>query len=93
VHALELRMLMRDIPTRYRVRPEGSHSKLMTLRHGIRSLRMIAIAVKEERPLTFFCSVGALFAAVAIAIFMPVLFGYLRTGLVGRIRPRFSRPG
>jgi len=84
VHALELRMLMADMETEYRGRPEGSQSKLSTFRDGFRILRTIGILVKEERPLTFFGSVALVLATTAIAIFVPVLLEYLDSGLVPR---------
>ena len=51
VHALELRMPVGEIVTRYKDRPAGSTSKLRTYSDGMRILRTIVILVKEERPL------------------------------------------
>jgi glycosyltransferase involved in cell wall biosynthesis len=45
VHALELRMKTCELPTRYKDRPEGSASKLNTIRDGIRILKMIGMLV------------------------------------------------
>jgi glycosyltransferase involved in cell wall biosynthesis len=84
VHALELRMLMADVETEYLSRPEGSASKLNTIRDGVRILRTISILVKEERPLAFFGAVSALMFFAAVIIFIPVLVEYLHTGLVRR---------
>src|SRR3546814_13036665 len=41
VHALELRMPVREVMTAYKERPEGSVSKLSTFRDGFRILRTI----------------------------------------------------
>jgi glycosyltransferase involved in cell wall biosynthesis len=84
VHALEMRVLMKDYPTAYRERPAGSASKLNTIRDGIRILRTIGILIKEERPFTFFLTVGVLLLIVAIVIFIPVFLEYLQTGAVRR---------
>jgi glycosyltransferase involved in cell wall biosynthesis len=46
VHALELRMKTAEVPTRYKDRPEGSTSKLSTVRDGVRILKMIGLLVK-----------------------------------------------
>ena len=54
VHALELRMPIAELPTPYKERPEGSVSKLNTIRDGFRILFMIVRLVKEERPLQFY---------------------------------------
>jgi glycosyltransferase involved in cell wall biosynthesis len=84
VHALELRVPMTEVATAYRERIEGSHSKLSTYRDGLRILRLIAYLVKNERPLLFFGGVGALFAVISLGLGTPVVFEYVRTGLVPR---------
>src|SRR3546814_19607867 len=56
VHALELRMPVREVVTAYKERPQGSLSKLSTFRDGFRILRAILRLAKEERPLAFFRS-------------------------------------
>jgi len=84
VHALEMRLLMKDFPTRYGERPEGSTSKLNTIRDGIRILKTIGILIKEERPLSFFVALGAILLLAATLIFIPVFLEYLQTGAVRR---------
>lgn len=84
VHALELRMPVREVMTAYKERPEGSQSKLSTFRDGFRILRTILRLAKEERPLAFF-SVGAgALALASIVLAFPLLLTYLATGLVPR---------
>ncbi len=84
VHALELRMKTAEVATRYKERPEGSASKLNTIRDGLRILRMIGLLVKEERPLAFFGSACAALALLSIGLAVPILLEYLHTGLVPR---------
>jgi hypothetical protein len=84
VHALELRLPMLELDTPYRERPAGSRSKLRTFRDGFRILRAIVLLVKEERPLQFFCAVGAILATTAVILSWPLLTVYLETGLVPR---------
>ena len=84
VHALEMRLPMRDFVTKYGERPAGSTSKLKTIRDGMRILRTIGILIKEERPLSFFVALGGILVLVATAIFIPVFLEYLRTGAVRR---------
>lgn len=84
VHALELRVPMAELPTIYRERAEGSHSKLSTYRDGLRILRLIGHLVKNERPLLFFGGVGGVLAVSSLALGTPVVLEYLRTGLVPR---------
>jgi len=85
VHALELRMAIGEVPTRYRDRPAGSASKLRTFRDGMRILRTIVVLVKEERPLQFFSSCGLLLLLLGVGFGVPVVLEFLATGLVPRI--------
>jgi hypothetical protein len=85
VHALELRMPIAEVKTPYKDRPPGSHSKLNTIRDGVRILRAIVLLVKEERPLPFFAAVFAVLAALSLGLALPVADTYLHTGLVPRL--------
>ncbi|WP_135466218.1 glycosyltransferase [Crenalkalicoccus roseus] len=84
VHALQLRMPVGELRTAYGERPQGSASKLRTYTDGLRILRTIVNLVKGERPLAFFSAAGAALLVLALAVFLPVLAEYLRTGLVPR---------
>lgn len=85
VHALQLRMPMAEVTTRYRERPSGSVSKLRTYRDGLRILMTILILLKEERPLRFFGAIFALLALTSTALALPIIADYLGTGLVPRL--------
>ena len=85
VHALELKMPVAEVETRYFARPEGSASKLSTYRDGWRILRTILTLYRIERPLLFFGSIGAALAVLALALAAPLLVTYWRTGLVPRL--------
>ena len=85
VHALELRMPVAEVETRYGARPEGSQSKLSTFGDGFKILRTIGILIKEERPLQFFSTLFGLFFFGAIALSIPLIFTYIETGLVPRL--------
>jgi len=84
VHALELRMPVMEMETAYRERPEGSLSKLRTIRDGFRILKMIALLVKEERPLPFFSLVFAALAMLSLILAYPIILEFVETGLVPR---------
>ena len=85
VHALELRMAVAEVATAYRDRPPGSVSKLSTYSDGLRILRTIVVLVKEERPLQFFCLFALLFLLSGIALGLPLVGEFIRTGLVPRL--------
>lgn len=85
VHALELRMPVAEVETRYGARPEGSQSKLSTWSDGFRILRTIANLIKEERPLQFFLALFGLFALASIGLAIPLVLTYLEIGAVPRM--------
>lgn len=84
VHALEMRMGVAEIDTRYKERPAGSVSKLRTFSDGSRILRTIALLVKEERPLQFFFGVFLLLTLTSLLLAWPVVIEFMDTGLVRR---------
>lgn len=84
VHALELRMPVGEVATRYGARPDGSQSKLSTFRDGWRILKTIATLYRVERPVLFFGSVGALLLIAAIVLAVPLVLTYLEIGEVPR---------
>jgi len=84
VHALALRLPVAEIDTPYGARPEGSASKLRTVRDGARIAFTIFNLFRGERPLAFFTLWAAFFAALSIVLAIPVVIAYLETGLVLR---------
>ncbi|MET0082509.1 MAG: glycosyltransferase family 2 protein [Sedimenticola sp.] len=85
IHALEMRLPIKEIPTPYMSRPEGSVSKLRTYQDGFKILYMIIKLLKREKPFAFFGWVSVLLAMLAIVLFIPVLYTFLETGLVPRL--------
>lgn len=85
VHALELRMPVGEIETRYFARPEGSASKLSTYSDGFRILNTIVTLYRIERPLLFFGAIGGLLALLALALGIPLGITYYHTHLVPRL--------
>lgn len=84
VHALQLRMPVAEVVTKYKSRPEGSVSKLNTYRDGARILLMIINLFKSEKPLAFF-SIGFFISVfISIALAVPIIETYVQTGLVPR---------
>ena len=78
-------MPLAEMRTRYQERPVGSASKLHTYRDGVRILRTILTLVKEERPLLFFCCIGAIMALIGVLLGAPLVSYYLKVGLVPRL--------
>jgi hypothetical protein len=85
VHALEINMPVAEIKTPYGARPEGSASKLHTYRDGARILKLIFTLYKNEKPLAFFGILAAVLALLSIGLALPIVFEWLKTGLVPRL--------
>src|ERR1700688_1688169 len=85
VHALELGLRIVEISAPYKERPEGSISKLNTVRDGIRILRVIVLLLKAERPFRFFAAISTAVFLLAVALAAPLFVTYLETGLVPRL--------
>jgi glycosyltransferase involved in cell wall biosynthesis len=84
VHALTLGMPVAEVDTPYGERPEGSTSKLSTIRDGVRILRTILSLTKAERPMLFFSVIATALALLSLGLAAPVIIEWLQTGLVPR---------
>jgi glycosyltransferase involved in cell wall biosynthesis len=85
VHALQLRLPLGELPTSYGARPEGSQSKLHTIRDGLRILSTIIGLIKEERPLQFFGAIALLLMTISLVFGIPVVIDFMQSGLVPRL--------
>lgn len=85
VHALELRMPVGEVETRYLARPEGSASKLSTFGDGWRILKTIVTLYRIERPTLFYGTIGLALLLAAILLSIPLILTYFATGLVPRV--------
>ncbi|MEM7547448.1 MAG: glycosyltransferase family 2 protein [Pseudomonadota bacterium] len=85
VHMLELGVSYAEMDTRYVSRPEGSESKLNTVRDGFVILGTIGRLLVQERPIKVFGTAGAVALAVATVLFLGILDDYLQTGVVNRL--------
>lgn len=85
IHALELQMPSAEERVAFKDRPEGSESKLNSIRDGFRILFTITRLLKQERPVEFFGGFGLAFALAALILAWPVLVEFAATGLVPRL--------
>ena len=84
IHAYNLSLPVAEVETTYKSRPEGSHSKLNTLRDGLRILLTITKLYKDIMPLRFFSGISLVGVIIALALGLPLLAEFARTGLVPR---------
>lgn len=85
IHTLELKLPVTEIEAPYDKRQEGSSSKLSTFRDGFRILKLFGWLLKHEKPLLFFSAIGGLLAVISIALAVPIVLEFFRTGLVPRL--------
>ena len=89
IHALDKNFLLEEVPVEYRDRPEGSVSKLNTIRDGTKVIMTIFRLFSEYKPLKFFSLISAFLSILGTAFLIPVLIDYFRTGLVARFPTLF----
>lgn len=89
VHSMNLRVPQTEVEVGFRDRPEGSESKLSTVKDGVKILTLIAHLIRHERPLAFHGIVGAVFALVGLLLAVPIFVEFGETGLVPRFPTAF----
>ena len=84
IHALDKNFYILETPVGYRNREEGSESKLNTISDGVKVIATIARLFEEHKPMLFFGLVSFLLFLVAMALGVPVVVEFFRTGEVLR---------
>lgn len=85
VHALELNVAIDEISAPYGERPEGSESKLSTVKDGFLVGLTILRLIQLERPFIFYTVLALFFWIISLIIGYPVIAEYTSTGLVPRL--------
>ena len=85
VHAIDLNVPVLEVPMPFGSRPNGSNSKLRTVRDGLRILWILFLLAKEVRPFGFFAMWAVLSGLVALILAAPLFATYLDVGLVPRL--------
>ena len=84
IHAVDKNYHLVEIPVNYKDRPEGSESKLNTVKDGLKVLKTIATLFKEYKPSSFFNIFAIIFLILALCFGIPVVIEFYQTGLVPR---------
>ena len=82
IHALDKNMKIDHVVIPYRDRPDGSQSKLNTVRDGLKVVGTVFRLHRNYKPASFFGIISALLMLLAVIFFIPVLVTYVQTGLV-----------
>ncbi len=85
VHASQLGLPVSEIPVNYMSRPEGSQSKLRTIKDGYRIFKAMIALLKENRPLLMFGWLSTLSLIAAGSLGIPLLVTFVQTGLVPKL--------
>ena len=78
LHALDKRFRIIEIAVAYKDRPEGSFSKLSTVRDGMRVLATIGNILRYYRPLFFFGSAAMVIGVLGLVAGVPVIDDWIR---------------
>lgn len=84
IHAIDKNFTLKEVPVKYRDRPEGSVSKLNTYKDGVKVIKTIAILFEEYKPAVFFNLISLLIFIITCILAVPVFVEYFETGLVPR---------
>ncbi len=84
VHALQLNLPTAELVTPYIGRIEGTASKLRTYADGALILFAILRLLRHQRPFLLFGVIALLSALISLAIGIPIISEFLKTGLVPR---------
>ena len=78
LHALDKKFIIKEIPIEYRDRPEGSTSKLNTLKDGCKVLKTIVKMYKDFKPRKFFWYIGFIIMLIGILVGIPVISEFIK---------------
>lgn len=78
LHALDKRFRVVEIPVEYKDRPEGSESKLNTIRDGARVIFIIIQIFRHYKPLIFFGGLALIFTIAGFLTAIPVFDDWIR---------------
>jgi glycosyltransferase involved in cell wall biosynthesis len=79
VFALNNKMKLQEVPITYQDRPEGSFSKLNTIKDGIRVLTIISSLFKHTKPMMFFGGISLIFIIAMLIVGIPVIVEFVLT--------------
>lgn len=85
IKALKYSYVIKEVDIQYRARPQGSFSKLSTLKDGIRVLKTIFIIFKDYKPLVFFSVTSFVLLLISLLSGSIVIDEYIRTKYIKRV--------
>lgn len=83
--ALDKRFIIKEIPIVYRDRPEGSFSKLNTIRDGFNVVKTIVKMYKDYKPRKFFFIIAFILFLIGLIIGLPVIIEFAKTHYITKL--------
>lgn len=85
LHALDKKFIIKEIPIMYRDRPEGSTSKLNTVKDGMKVLKTILSMYKDYKPRKFFFALAILLFISGLIPGIPVIVEFAKTHFITKV--------
>jgi glycosyltransferase involved in cell wall biosynthesis len=85
IFALQNKFRIVEVPIRYINRPQGSFSKLNTVRDGLRVLHTIFNFLRHDKPFVFFSAVALCTGCLGLLAGLPVLLEFTECGFIRHI--------
>jgi glycosyltransferase involved in cell wall biosynthesis len=85
LHALDKRVKCVEVPIEYKDRPEGSHSKLSTVKDGLSVLITIFVIFKNYKPFLAFTLISVCISILGLFIGIPPILEYYRYAYVYKV--------
>lgn len=82
IFALEHNFKIAEVPIEYRDRDADNPSKLSTYSDGYKVIKTIFRLLRDDRPGTFFGTLGVVSIFIGMGFFVPIVVEYANTGLV-----------
>lgn len=76
--ALDKKFIIKEVPIEYKDRPEGSFSKLNTIKDGVKVIKTIIKMYKDFKPRQFFMIIGSIIMLLGILVGIPVLTEFVK---------------
>ena len=83
--ALDKKFRIKEIPIVFRERPEGSESKISTVKDGIKVVGTIIKMFKNYKPLKFFNIFAFIFFVLSLCAGIPVIVEFVQTHFVSKV--------
>ena len=83
--ALDKKFRIKEIPIVFRERPEGSESKISTVKDGLKVIGTIIKMFKNYKPLKFFTILAFIFFVLSLCVGIPVVVEFFQTQYVSKV--------